>query len=78
MAVDLIVPEAEEGVEIEVMTLYVEAGATVSEGDLLVEVATDKANVDVPAPVGGVVAEIFVTEGEILPATTVLMRLDEE
>jgi len=75
MAVDVVLPEAEEGAEIEVLELYVEVGETVAPGDLLVEVATDKANVQVPAPAGGVVAEILVADGDVLPSGAVLMRI---
>jgi pyruvate/2-oxoglutarate dehydrogenase complex dihydrolipoamide acyltransferase (E2) component len=75
MAVDVVLPEAEEGAEIEVLELYVEVGETVAAGDLLVEVATDKANVQVPAPAGGVVAEILVADGDVLPSGAVLMRI---
>jgi pyruvate/2-oxoglutarate dehydrogenase complex dihydrolipoamide acyltransferase (E2) component len=75
VAVDVVLPEAEEGAEIEVLELYVEVGETVAAGDLLVEIATDKANVQVPAPAGGVVAEILVADGDVLPSGAVLMRI---
>ena len=77
MAVDVHVPDAEEGAEIEVVALNVEAGATVAEGDVLAEIATDKANVDVLAPAGGTVAEVLVAEGDVLEATQLLMRIDD-
>jgi pyruvate/2-oxoglutarate dehydrogenase complex dihydrolipoamide acyltransferase (E2) component len=77
MAVDVQVPDAEEGAEIEVVALHVEAGATVAEGDVLAEIATDKANVDVVAPAGGTIAEVLVAEGDVLEATEVLMRIDD-
>jgi pyruvate/2-oxoglutarate dehydrogenase complex dihydrolipoamide acyltransferase (E2) component len=77
MAVDVHVPDAEEGAEIEVVALHVEAGSTVAEGDVLAEIATDKANVDVLAPAGGTVAEVLVAEGDVLEATEVLMRIDD-
>jgi pyruvate/2-oxoglutarate dehydrogenase complex dihydrolipoamide acyltransferase (E2) component len=77
MAVDVHVPDAEEGVEMEVVTLHVEAGAGVTEGDVLVEIATDKANVDVLAPASGTIAEVLVDEGDVLEATQVLMRIDD-
>jgi pyruvate/2-oxoglutarate dehydrogenase complex dihydrolipoamide acyltransferase (E2) component len=77
MAVDVHVPDAEEGAEIEVVALHVEAGAAIAEGAVLAEIATDKANVDVLAPVGGTVAEILVAEGDVLEATQVLMRIDD-
>jgi pyruvate/2-oxoglutarate dehydrogenase complex dihydrolipoamide acyltransferase (E2) component len=77
MAVDVHVPDAEDGAEIEVVALHVETGATVAEGDVLAEIATDKANVDVLAPAGGTIAEILVAEGDVLEATQVLMRIDD-
>jgi pyruvate/2-oxoglutarate dehydrogenase complex dihydrolipoamide acyltransferase (E2) component len=77
VAIDVHVPDAEEGAEIEVVALHVAAGATVAEGDVVAEIATDKANVDVPAPAGGTVAEIFVAEGDVLEATEALMRIDD-
>jgi pyruvate/2-oxoglutarate dehydrogenase complex dihydrolipoamide acyltransferase (E2) component len=77
MAVDVHVPDAEEGAEIEIVALHVEAGATVAEGDVVAEIATDKANVDVAAHVGGTVAEVLVAEGDVLDSTEVLMRIDD-
>jgi pyruvate/2-oxoglutarate dehydrogenase complex dihydrolipoamide acyltransferase (E2) component len=77
MAVDVHVPDAEEGAEIEVVALNVEPGATVAEGDVLAEIATDKANVDVLAPAGGTVTEVLVAEGDVLEATSVLLRIDD-
>jgi dihydrolipoyl dehydrogenase len=73
---DVVLPEAEDGAEIEVLELYVEAGETVAEGDALLQVATDKANVDIPAPAAGVIAEVLVADGDTVPATAVLMRID--
>jgi pyruvate/2-oxoglutarate dehydrogenase complex dihydrolipoamide acyltransferase (E2) component len=73
---DVVLPEAEDGAEIEVLELYVEAGETVAEGDALLQVATDKANVDIPAPAPGVIAEVLVADGDTVPATAVLMRID--
>ena len=72
---DIVLPEAEEGAEIEVLEVYVEVGETVAEGDALVQVATDKANVEVPAPAPGTIAEILVSDGDTVPATAVLMRI---
>jgi pyruvate dehydrogenase E2 component (dihydrolipoamide acetyltransferase) len=77
MAVEVHVPDAEEGAEVEVVALHVEAGATVAEGDVLAEIATDKANVDVLAPAGGTIAELLVAEGDVLEATQVLMLIDD-
>jgi pyruvate/2-oxoglutarate dehydrogenase complex dihydrolipoamide acyltransferase (E2) component len=75
VAVDVVLPDAEQDAEIEVLELYVEVGETVAAGDVLVQVATDKANVEIPAPAAGVVAEILVADGDTLPAASVLMRI---
>ncbi len=62
-------------VELEVIAILVEAGAVVSQGDVLFEVATDKANADLEAPVDGVVEELLVAEGDIVPVKTLLAVL---
>jgi pyruvate/2-oxoglutarate dehydrogenase complex dihydrolipoamide acyltransferase (E2) component len=62
--------------EIEVLAVEVTAGQEVAEGDVLVEVATDKANMDVVAPSAGRVAEVLVAEGDDVPGDTVLVRLE--
>lgn len=40
------------------------AGDTIAVGDSLMEVETDKANVDVPSPVAGKLVEIFFKNGD--------------
>ncbi len=44
--------------------VYPEVGDTVEEGEDLVEMVTDKATFNVPAPKGGTVARILVEEDE--------------
>ena len=47
-------PDLGEGtVEAEIVRWYVQPGDVVSEDQAIVEVMTDKASVEVPAPVGG-------------------------
>ena len=57
--------------EVEVMEVNVEAGATVSKGQALMELATDKANMDLEAPQDGVVEEVLVSDGDIMPVDQV-------
>jgi pyruvate/2-oxoglutarate dehydrogenase complex dihydrolipoamide acyltransferase (E2) component len=54
----------------------VQEGSTVQEGDDLVELTTDKAAFNVPAPASGTVQEICVHEGDEVTPGTVLCVLD--
>jgi len=60
-------PDLGEGlVEAEIVQWHVVAGASVAEGDLMVDVMTDKANVEVPAPVTGVVLRTTGEPGDMV------------
>jgi 2-oxoglutarate dehydrogenase E2 component (dihydrolipoamide succinyltransferase) len=50
--------------EVYLVTWNKAAGDTVAVGDSLMEVETDKANVDVPSPVAGKLVEIFFKNGD--------------
>ncbi|MFA4927121.1 MAG: lipoyl domain-containing protein [Patulibacter sp.] len=62
--------------EIEILAVAVGPGQEVAEGDLLVEVATDKANMEILAPSAARVVEVLVAEGDDAPGDAVLMRLE--
>src|SRR5882757_151984 len=64
--------EVTEGLVVEIL---VEPGAAVSEGDPLIVLATDKADTEVHAPVGGVVRKISVAIDETVPVGAVLMAV---
>jgi pyruvate/2-oxoglutarate dehydrogenase complex dihydrolipoamide acyltransferase (E2) component len=64
------VADADPGEEVEVVQLNVEVGAAVKEGEALMEIASDKANMDLTSPVDGTVAELNVKEFEVVPADT--------
>ncbi len=62
-----ILPDLGEGVhEAELIKWRVKVGDTVAEHDILAEMETDKALVEVPSPRAGVIAELHGSEGEIL------------
>jgi pyruvate/2-oxoglutarate dehydrogenase complex dihydrolipoamide acyltransferase (E2) component len=61
--------------EVEVVDVSVAAGDTVKEGDVLLEIATDKANMDIVAPAAGTVEEILVEVDDIIPVDRVLVVL---
>jgi pyruvate dehydrogenase E2 component (dihydrolipoamide acetyltransferase) len=52
-------------------------GERVSAGDVVVEIETDKATFEVPAPSDGVVLETFFDEGTLVPVFTNLFALGE-
>ncbi len=64
---ELKLPDIGEGVaEGEILKWLVREGETVKEDQSLVEVMTDKVNVQIPSPKDGTVARILVKEGEIV------------
>jgi len=65
MTFELRLPDVGEGVaEGEIVRWLVAEGASVKEDDLLVEVLTDKANVEIPSPVTGVLSRILAQPGQ--------------
>ena len=74
-------PDVGEGVaEGELVTWLVEPGDRVEEDQPVAEVETDKALVEVPSRYDGVVEELLVEEGEIVPVGDVIIsfRVDED
>ena len=72
-------PDLGEGVaEGEVLTWRVSPGDAVTEDQVLAEVETDKAAVDVPSPVDGVVQELHAEVGEMVQTGEVLITIAEE
>lgn len=57
---------------------YVQEGASVVEGSDLVEVATDKATFNVPAPCSGTVLELIAHEGDTVEPGEVLAVIEED
>ena len=52
-------------------------GAAVAAGDSVLELDSDKASMEVPAPSGGVIVETLVEEGDEVPIGAVVARIDE-
>jgi pyruvate/2-oxoglutarate dehydrogenase complex dihydrolipoamide acyltransferase (E2) component len=50
--------------EVVIREIKVERGATVSKGDTLFVVETDKAQVEVPAPAAGIISNILIAVGD--------------
>ncbi|USN47205.1 MAG: 2-oxo acid dehydrogenase subunit E2 [Pseudobdellovibrionaceae bacterium] len=70
-------PEIGEGVtEGEMVQWLVAVGDTVEADQPIAEVMTDKATVEVPSPIAGVVKELKVSEGDVVPVETTMLILD--
>jgi pyruvate/2-oxoglutarate dehydrogenase complex dihydrolipoamide acyltransferase (E2) component len=73
------VPTLGEGItDATVSFWHVEEGDHVEAGDDVVEMATDKATFNIPAPCRGVIAEVFFEEGESAKVGDVLATIEEE
>lgn len=57
---------------------FKEPGDAIEEEETLLEVETEKANAEIPAPITGVLAEILVKEGETVAVGTVLALIREK
>jgi pyruvate dehydrogenase E2 component (dihydrolipoamide acetyltransferase) len=64
-------------VEGEIVKWLVDEGEVVVEDQPLVEVMTDKANVEIPSPVAGTVAKIPWKVGDVVPVGSTLVVLDD-
>lgn len=70
-------PDLGEGVhEGEILAVRVAVGQAVREGDILLEVETDKAAVEIPSPFTGTVAEIRVRAGQTVRVGEVLVTVE--
>ena len=77
MARDVKLPTLGENIEeAEVISVLVEPGQTVTEGQALLELETDKATVEVPAPFGGVVSAVNVKPGDRIRIGQTIAALD--
>jgi pyruvate dehydrogenase E2 component (dihydrolipoamide acetyltransferase) len=68
-----------EGIhEAEILKILVAEGDRVEEEQVVMEIETDKAAVEIPSPVTGMVKEISVSEGDVVQVGDVLMVFFEE
>ncbi len=74
--VDIVTPGAGESVtEGTLLEWHVEVGSAVADGDTIVEISTDKVDVELPAPAGGVITELLAAEGETVTVGQVIARM---
>lgn len=70
-------PDAGEGLtEAEILTWHVAPGDTVTVNQIIVEIETAKAAVELPCPYAGVVSELFAAPGETVQVGSPLIAID--
>ena len=78
MLIDVTVPQLGESVsEGTISKWLVREGDVVKKDQPLVSIATDKADSELPAPVGGRVTKLLVAEGQVVPVKAVVAQIDE-
>ncbi len=78
MAVEFRLPDLGEGmVEAEVVRWLVKPGDRVALDQMIAEVQTDKAVVEIPSPTAGVVLTLAVEEGQVVPVETLLLTIED-
>src|SRR5579859_4553284 len=78
MLIDVTLPQLGESVaEGTISKWLVREGDSVDKDQPLVEIATDKADSELPSPVSGRIAKILVFEGAVAPIKAVLCQIEE-
>lgn len=78
MATDVLIPQIGESVATVFISRWlVQPGAYVAEGDPVVELDSDKASMEVPAPASGVLTDHLVEEGDEVDVGSAVARIDE-
>ena len=79
MVYEFHLPDIGEGVaEGEVVKWLVKEGDTVKENQPLVEIMTDKVNVEIPSPKQGIVQKLMAKEGEVVKVGQTLLAIEEK
>lgn len=76
---DFRLPDLGEGVhEGQILAVHVVQGQTIAEDDLLLEVETDKAAVEIPSPCSGTIVTVHVKEKQLVHVGDVLVTFDTQ
>ncbi|GAC1440128.1 MAG: multifunctional oxoglutarate decarboxylase/oxoglutarate dehydrogenase thiamine pyrophosphate-binding subunit/dihydrolipoyllysine-residue succinyltransferase subunit [Solirubrobacteraceae bacterium] len=74
--IDIITPGAGESVtEGTILEWHVEVGSAVAADETIVEISTDKVDVELPAPSAGTITELLVAEGDTVTVGQVIARM---
>ena len=73
---EVLVPDIGDFADVEIVEVMVSVGDEIAAEDSLITLETDKAAMDVPAPVGGKVVELSVAEGDKVSKGSVILVLE--
>ena len=77
--VDVVMPQMGESIAEGTLSKWLKkVGDQVKRDEPIFEISTDKVDAEIPAPSNGVLAEILVTEGQTVPVSTVVARLETD
>src|SRR5437868_12174194 len=77
--VDIVMPQMGESIAEGTLSKWLKkVGDTVKRDEPIFEISTDKVDAEIPAPSSGTLAEIIVIEGQTVPVSTVVARLETE
>lgn len=78
MTIELKIPDVGESVqEVEIGRWLKQEGDSVAEDEFVVELETDKASMELPAPAAGVLAEILKREGDAVAVGDLIARIEK-
>jgi 2-oxoglutarate dehydrogenase E2 component (dihydrolipoamide succinyltransferase) len=77
--VELVMPKMGESIiEATILKWVIPVGGTVEQDEPVLEIATDKVDSEVPAPIGGKLLEVLFKEGDVVPVGTIIAILETE
>jgi pyruvate dehydrogenase E2 component (dihydrolipoamide acetyltransferase) len=78
MTIEYKLPDLGEDIETgDVIGVFVSVGDTVVEDQALLEIETDKAAIEIPAPAGGTIKEVHIKEGDTIKVGQLLVTIDD-
>jgi dihydrolipoamide dehydrogenase len=76
--IEIRIPDIGDAKDVSVVEVQIQAGATIAKEDPIVTLETDKASMDVPSPVAGVVASVSIKKGDKVSAGTLVATVEAE
>jgi len=79
MKIDMLMPQMGESITEATISKWTKSvGDKVAEGEIILEISTDKVDSEIPAPESGVIIEILHTQGAVVPVKELIAIIDTE